>query len=265
MYIFEDKYQDLLSRLFRSGYPDAIGNSFRYADGVGNIVLYAEQALEDKGQDDIYVFMDVIADNRETARVYQKLRNLSIRNSYRIVVFPLVCSEFYFIQSIASKKHLYSSVSDDIKCGINICINKEWYRDSPIMQTDLDREFTKSFEKYCKLILLKESVFLDCVRHSRGQDNQNSYYGDYYLSDCLCASPDHLCIEYKCTSKALDLLKRYPCVPSGTLFKERVLSEEEIWDLHRNLVDVYNEWCRRLRGIDSEDRQGRYKEIKTIK
>lgn len=265
MYIFEDKRQDLFSQLFRSGYPADVGNSFIYTDGAGNLVLYVEQALEDKSQDDIYVFMDVVADNRETVRIYQKLRNLSIRNSYRIVVFPLVCSEFYFIQSIASREYLYNLISDNIKCGINICVNKEWYRDSPVIQTDLDREFTKSFEKYCKLLLLKESVFLDCVRHSRGQDSQNSYYGNYYLSDCPCTSPFHSCIVHKCLNKALDLLKRYPCIPSGTLYNERVLSENGIWDLHRCLVEAYNEWCRRLRNMDSVERQSRYKEIKTIK
>lgn len=76
--------------------------------GAGNLVLRVEKVLESENLEDIYVFMDAVADNRETAGVYQKLRYLSMRNDYRIVVFPLVCSEFYFIQSIKNKTHLYS-------------------------------------------------------------------------------------------------------------------------------------------------------------
>ena len=42
--------------------------------GAGNLVLRVEKVLESENLEDIYVFMDAVADNRETAGVYQKLR-----------------------------------------------------------------------------------------------------------------------------------------------------------------------------------------------
>lgn len=263
MYIFEDKSTDLLSILFKKAYPDKISSGFNFMGGVGNILLKVQNLMQESSFDEtIYIFMDLIPDNFETVKIYSKLRRISLQNEYKLIIFPLVCAEYYFICSI-EKYFQYFKVSKDI----SVCINKLFYKDSSIIETEQDRKFCTSFEKYCKLILLKDSVVLDCIRHLRGQFQENNKYGRFYKEDCICDESDLACVDGRSLqSKALSYLEKYPCYPKGSFFiHEHVMTEEEIWAKHNSLVNTYNEWCNRLKSQDSKDNSWKYRTINPIK
>ena len=114
MYIFEDKSTDLLSILFKKAYPDKISSGFNFMGGVGNILLKVQNLMQESSFDEtIYIFMDLIPDNFETVKIYSKLRGISLQNEYKLIIFPLVCAEYYFIYSV-EKYFYYFKVSIDI-------------------------------------------------------------------------------------------------------------------------------------------------------
>lgn len=258
IFVFEDDKDDLLSRLFKAAYPREIADSFKSAEGNGGFKKKVEKLLEDT-EDIIAVFIDVVPDNDQTAQLYTTLRRDSRRNGNRVIVFPLVCSEYYFIKSIAKNHHLFETFQ-----GVDFCINKKFYANSPLLNDSDSIKFAKNFEKYCKLVLLKHNVVIDCVRRSRGEHNENYKYGYYYLKDCLCEYSNRTCTSKSLIQKSLDYVAEFPCVPNGTLVKRgRILDLNELWEIHKRLVAEYNEMCEQFIICDPSN-SSKYKFIKPI-
>ena len=226
IYVFEDWEEDLLSKLFMSAYSE---NSFIYARGAGNLIHIAEKLLY-KSDEIILVYLDTIPDNRESIRVYNNLKRLSKKNNFRVIVLPVVCAEYYFIQSLP--EDLYYSVK-----SVNICKSRGFWKNSDLLETVQDREFVRNFEKYCKLILLKN--VRHCVKHTR---ENNNLYGYYYMQNCLCDFSMDICKEDNRLNKAVRYVCEYPVVPELN-FKGsfRKLNLDEIWDIQRTLVDTFND------------------------
>lgn len=135
--------------------------------------------------------MDMIPGNKETAKIYKSLRDMSFKSQYRLVVLPVVCMEYYLVKSLKASQVMKS------QAGVDICINKDVYFDSPLIVTDIDKSFVKNFEKYCKLILIKN--LKKCASHS-GKTTEVRY-GKYYLKDCFCQYEETECIEEKLLAK----------------------------------------------------------------
>lgn len=87
IYIFEDKEDDILSRLFRKSYSIEATNKFVYSNGNGRIIKTAEEYLKET-QEEICVFLDTIPGNDSIHRIYSVLRLMSMQNNFRIVVMP---------------------------------------------------------------------------------------------------------------------------------------------------------------------------------
>lgn len=100
------------------------------------------------------------------------------------------------------------------------------------------KKFVKNFEKFCKLFLIKN--VRNCAKYTRGHsDNINLEYGFYYTKDCDCLST---CDEVHLISKSEQLLYEYPCIPAESNITEVVeMSDERIVQLHRKLIDNYND------------------------
>lgn len=72
-YIFEDKKDDPLSILFQTSYDAEFVNShFIYSEGNGKIIKNLDEILK-SGEDDIFVIMDLIPDNKETCKIYNMI------------------------------------------------------------------------------------------------------------------------------------------------------------------------------------------------
>lgn len=256
IYIFEDKEDDILSRLFRKSYSIEATNKFVYSNGNGMIIKTVEEYLKEI-QEEICVFLDTIPGNDSIHRIYSVLRLMSMQNNFRIVVMPIVCTEYYFIKSIADKGYLFKGSSD-----IGYCINRGYYRDSKIY-LEADETYKvkcNNFEKYCKLILM--TCVIDCVKHSR---KDNTSYGRYYEQDCKCASSLNECIDRELNLKSYELLRQYPCVPGNSDIKsenKKEINNDKMWIVHRKLVEEFN----KMSDMYSEkDISSKYKHIKPIR
>lgn len=256
IFIFEDHEEDIISKFFKKAYSDNIANSFIYAKGNGNIKNIAKQTLT-MTNDTVVVFFDTIPGNKETWKIYKTLRDMSIQVNYRMIVLPLVCMEYYLIKALKNSQVIIDNT------GIDICINKDLYFNSPLISTADDKTMVKNFEKYCKLILIKN--LKACACHSGKTTVQ--CYGAYYINDCLCEFKDNECCQEKLCSKLKNYLSQFDYVPENSITgNSKILSTEEVWDIHRKLVQEYNEMVNYYihSGNVAVDKS-QYKEIRAIK
>lgn len=254
-FIFEDFEDDILSRFFRQAYQPESSKKFIYADGNGNLEFQVKKILEES-KEMIIVYLDTIPCNKDTIYVYNRLKNLSILNNYRIIILNIVCAEYYFIKSI------YSSNLFTNREGVDLCINRDFYLDSVLLKTKKDRNKAKTFEKFCKFILGYNLI--DCART---KNRNNNVYPSYYTKDCLCSRPMDNCTNKNLKEKAISYADQYPCIPAeGFLGKPNRISKlEDIWKLHRNLVDDYNAMTYKFMKAETRKNFTDYEIIEPIK
>lgn len=256
IYIFEDNEEDIQCKFFAQGYPKEVSKTFLYAKGNGNIYDIAEHYLKNTSEM-IMAYLDMVPGNRDIITIYNKLRKLSLDNNDRFVVMPLICAEYYLIKSLVE-----SQVMED-HTGVDICINKDVYMNSPLIKTQNDVQFCKNFEKYCKLILIKN--LRTCANHSGKETNPN--YGNYYLKDCLCNVGDFFFKEEKNYNKVRRYLREFEYIPENSYIEVQVnksLKIEELWAIHRKLVTEFNEMVDYYRENDTVTSK-KYKKIRPIK
>lgn len=254
-YIFEDDERDILSIFFRQAYPTTQSSNFIYARGNCNLEDKIKNELENNNEH-ILVFMDMVPGNRELIKCYNKYKKLSRDNNFRVIVLPIICAEYYLIKALKDTPALSNS------CGVDICINKEVYFNSPVITDARDRNYCKNFEKYCKLILMKNTKY--CATHSGKTTNE--FYGAYYTKDCICKFKDAACKkEHTVLEKAINYIKQYPCIPCGSYLKNVItLYSDDLWNVHRQLVNDYNIMTGRYKLIDKNNIM-KYKTITPFK
>lgn len=242
IYIFEDDIRDPIPSLFLQSYDINATTEFIYTKGNGNIYKKVEGLIN--SNDTIIVYLDTIPGNIETRRLYNKLLKLSRRNNKSIIVLPILGAEYYFIKSIHNKPIVID------KDSVNICVNNKSYFNSAIISTQEDKKYCKYYERFCKLVLNK--AVMDCVRNSEDNGN-NTQFRWYYNKKCRCEKSLDICESEELKDKSNDLLCAYPCIPSNSLINnKKSLNIQDIWNIHRILVDEHNELCDELANNDPD-------------
>lgn len=228
IFLFEDKEDDKLSCLWRKSF---INNDIRlvYANGNGRLVEKAEELLREN--DTIIVFLDTVPANKSIRDIYVALRRLSRKNEFRIIVWNIVCAEYYFIKAFAESNELraFSSTTD-----IDIIINKGSYQESNLIISDEDRAFTKTFEKFCKLFILKNGG--ECINVSKTFFNKN------------CAEIEG-CKELSVDDKSSMYRREYDC------FDVDNLTIDKAWEIHNRFLLEANNM------IENYNKSGKYLEV----
>lgn len=254
IYIFEDHPDADISVLFKSAYSDNKVNSFVYAEGNGNLIDKVNYYLS-KTTDMIVVFMDTVPGNKYCYDIYREISFISKKNNYRIVILPIVCAEYYMIKSLKDTDMIKNPMETDR------CIRKEPHITSSLMGYADKARYCKNFEKYCKY-LLKYNAAKDCLKP---YNKINDVNGEYYRETCECQKATVDCVQKTLSEKAIRLLVAYKYVPSGSIaLNVKNLTEKEIWDVHRELVDEYNDFTDKYILVDSKA-LNKYKKIKYIK
>lgn len=249
IFIFEDKEDDLLSKLFQEAYDS---HNFIYAKGNGNLERIVRDCLV-SSEEGIIVYLDTIPDNKDSINIYKSLRRLSLQNDFRVIIMPIVCAEYYFIMSLVLTDYVNYT-------GVDTCIRKDFWRNSSLVEEG-DKVFVKNFEKFCKLILLK--CVKDCIKNSIGADGENTLYGYFYTKDCKCEHSDKSCRTISLKDKAINYVRNYPVIPSGSSLSNVVsVNIETLWAIHRRLVDEFNGFVDKY---SKEDSTYAYTKIKYIK
>lgn len=209
IYLFEDKQSTQLSTLFREAYPTEVSSRFCYANGNAKLKETANRLLREYPEESVLVFIDIIPDNKWTVSLYNELVTEYTKSGRRILPVPVVCSEFYFIRSIA---HLPICLDED---ALRLCVEELPWRDSFLAVTNKNKKFCRNFEKFCKLYLLK--AVKDCAKSTPGEDASNTEYDVFYTQDCLCAEPTSQCGHISVADKARRYVAQFPCYPKGTV------------------------------------------------
>lgn len=252
-YIFEDHPDDSLSRLFKKSYSNDVSSKFIYAQSVSNVKKLARQELRKTENEMVYVFMDMVSNNINLIQIYKYLSKKSQDSNYRLVVLPLVCAEYYFICSLSEYTILDKETMD-------LCINRLPFTNAKIVQSV--KKVPATFEQFCKLILC--SGVIDCIK--RDSSNNNPMYDFYFNKDCRCESSLRDCLNLTLQEKSKQFLGQYPCIPANHIFEntENSLHFNDIWQVHRQLVDEFNTMVDIFKNSNSSPK-GYYEHIEYIK
>lgn len=264
-YIFEDEQDDVLSILFRHSYNiDYCNKYFHYACGNGKLVKMAKDILENSSDDKVAIFIAMIPGNDSCNDLYKVLTRLTkdYMKDDRVIVFPVVCSEYYFIQALTKYTNLL-----DMNKDVNIALGKEDYTKSDIYLASFDhntgKNKCKNFEKLCKYILI--DYICDCAKHSRGHgDNINSKYGLYYDSNCKCMDCTYNCMGENIIEKSRQLLSMYDCIPGNSIHISSSVSWNEAKIIVNKLVDDYNSMSKKYSELGVGGDIAIYRKIKSL-
>lgn len=254
IFIFEDHPNAITSKFFKQAYPDEISKNFKYAEGNTNIKQEIVSSLSTT-LDEIIVFLDMIPGNSDIILEYKQLKKLSLQNQYRIIIMPIVCSEFYLIQYLNEA----NLITD--KTGVDTALKKQFYKNSPLIKKHLQYK-CNNFEHFCKIIVRENIKF--CA--SLSTTIAKNYYNWFYTQDCLCKVKENSCITtVDKINKSIDFISKYPCVPSGSYAKRfELLTVNQIWDKHRKLVNEFNDMVNNYKLADPSNAK-KYISIKEIK
>lgn len=215
IYLFEDKLEDSLSKLFRYSLPDSVKDSIEYSDGNGNLVKRAEELLNQ--HETVVVILDTVPANKSIRDIYIALRRLSRQHDYRLIVWNILCAEYYFITAFGRDKNIEAFKSNQDYELISGILP---YKESSLIETEEDKAFSKTFEKFCKLYLRKNGG--QCI-----------YPEDtFFTDDCRCATD---CKKMKLKDKSENYRSAYK------LFWNLESDMEKLWSLHKELLKITND------------------------
>lgn len=205
IHIYEDNPTSSLSKLFLSAYTEGTDNRVWYSNGATNLVKRACEVLG-CGSERVALYVDISPDNPVTVYTYNRLATYAHGHIGRMFVFPIFSSEYYFIRSVRD-------ILDNTE-PLRTCLRVLPWRNSSLLETDDDRGFAKSFEKFCKLFLLK--AVPDCMKSTRRVgDLANEYYGYYCERDCMCQDCS-IVRKDSLVDKARRFVEQYPISPAQT-------------------------------------------------
>lgn len=242
-YIFEDKEGSFLDRLFKSVYPSDVYGHIYFTNNNSNAQIKANK-LASAGLD-VTIFLDMVPGNVQILEVYEKIKESSIENNFRINVVPIFCSEYLIIKAF-SDLDVFTSEDD-----VELCLNKINYLDSELYKIEGRVSKYKTFEKFCKLILRYDTI--PCLTSSKKIciENvgfiKNSLNQRFLFEDCLFSQDESVLTA---NDKAIRVLKSLPAIPSGN----SIVKTEEVrddWILHRQLIDELNEFVKQVKCRES--------------
>lgn len=237
-YLFEDKKDDDLCKLFRAAYPSSVSDSFDFLDGNGNLEHNTLEIMNNS-DDIVFIFMDFVPANRNIKTIYNNLCRIGRKYRGRVIVLPIVCFEYYFICYLL--KICFPVLRRDI---IESCVRKEFYLNSDLMSDERSKSYVRNFERFCKVVLVNESVLISCLRKEIDKVK-------FFNVDCICDTALEKCQSLSLRDKAIGFLREFPCFPSGSYLNETVLNMEDIKLVHRQLIDEFNVWSDSFKAMDT--------------
>ena len=165
-------------------------------------------------------------------------------DGYKLLVFPVPCTEYYFVKAFYNTHILRKSKECES------CLNRD-----TVDGILIDGKQMRNYEKLCKAIL--HNLVIDCAK----LDGNNPKFGLYYTKDCLCNKADLDCIDSNLKVKAMNVLRQFPCIPAGSIYKPKNLTFDECINIHKQFIDDYNRAVDKYRKLD-DDRAELYRYAK---
>ena len=233
IHLFEDSPDTSLSLLYQHAYTGT-DTVIKYSRGATKLINCLCELQSEK----VAVYVDVIPDNENTVFTYNRLVAYAQGHIGRIFVIPTLSAEYYFIRSVSSLLGSFLPEGELARC---IAI-KDW-RSSTLLEDSADLEFAGSFEKFCKLLLIKAAP--SCMKITGVPKCGAS--GDFYTADCNWDACELNC-ESSLLEKSLHYVREYPVFPSlgargGGLYnlssENIVLASHVLCSLHTALRGMF--------------------------
>lgn len=209
IFIFEDKAESPLSKLYTDLYKDCNDLEIIYSNGNGGLYNRINERFRESS-DYIVVFIDVVPDNIETIRLYRRLYRIFeySQSTKRVFIMPIICAEYNYMLSLDLE------LATDLN-EVRNCIE---------LSLDNYSSNFKNYEKYCKHVV--KNCFDICVG-----DRSNFKYTEANCDSACCRFKN--CREIKRVDKAVRLVTKYP------VFFELPINSNKYTELSN-----YNDLCK---------------------
>lgn len=266
IYLFEDKQDERLVKLFNSMYDGEQIQHFIYTESNQNIQNNLDQ-ISDPQTEDVIVYLDVSPDNPNTVKIYNRLNQLETKNPNIIpnrlrfrnfIVLPIPCREFYYI------KALHNTQVEIRKDWVMEALSRIPYKNSTLLDIPREQRYITTFERFCKRVAYNQFKYCTIKENNLG----------YFDKDCKCWDTQDRYFDDRCESENIDLklqriLQAFPCFPEGSHVMNRLtkiyslnkLTWEDIKNIHMKLVDEYNAQVEQFRAVQSNSMNTFYKTI----
>lgn len=222
IFIMEDNPLDYKSRLLSNF--DAVKAASIFAGDIGCVKRKIKEKLDDSSERIVAIF-DLPVNNIVAYHEYGEIRRMTFRSNNRLLGIPVPCSEYFFVRSIKDRRLVMNEE------WVNVCRNIDVYQETSLYLDNVAK--CKSFESYCKLVLLKG--FRGCVSVKRKHEGECFYF----VEDC---SKDGCELTYKLSEKAKSVVREYPVLPTEFDWQEQgVKTAQELCNIHRQMVDMFND------------------------
>lgn len=239
IHVYEDNPDTLLSKLFLSAYPEEEQDKIQYSEGATKLISVAWKILQENPSARVALYVDISPDNINTLHTYNRLATYAQGYVGRLFVFPVLSAEYYFLKSVSG----LLEDSDDLRR----CLMVLPWLDSSLVATEDDHRFVTSFEKYCKLFLLK--AVPDCMKHTRRVGGfANGLYGYYFERTCACDGCWAGCTDSPKT-KGEGFVRQHPLFPVLDKSGERTrITDREALTINRFLCASHDAFVGRFIG-----------------
>ena len=234
-FVFEDKRGCILDKALQLSYTEDAYNHIHFMGNNGNAMHYAISEVE-KGRF-VVIYLDMVPGNVGIQQIYQKLKAESEQYDNRLLVMPIYGSEYLLIKAFRDLC-IFKDQSQ-----IQLCIKKVNYLDSSLYTSDKTKEDYRTFERYCKLVLERNTIDCACTA-SRIKIDGYGYIKNYvknyfYSNDCKYKVDTFVNLEL--SDKLKRILESFEVLPSGNvLLNFPTCSWREAWTYHTQAIKELN-------------------------
>lgn len=240
--IFEDRRGCVLDEILKLVYSEEDYNHIHFKGTNGEAVKFACNKVE-QGET-VILFLDMVPGNYEIHQLYNKAKEVSKKNNYKLLIIPSLCSEYLLIKAFKDCDIFINR--EDVK----ICLEQNNYFESKLYVSDKTRKDYKTFEKFCKLVLERNTINCACS-NSRVKIQDYKYIKNivknmFYTNDCLYK--DSTGKYLSAMDKALKVVNTLPV----TLLNDNVTESASIdletaWKIHKYLINELNKFVLKMK------------------
>lgn len=260
-YVFEDRQGCVLDQVFKYIYSKDEYSHIHFAGNNSEAAKFATDLVENGNTAILY--LDMVPGNSSINQLYSELRDISEENENRLIVLPIYGSEYILIKAFRDTSIFKDALS------VDICIQKRKYYDSPLYTSEKTLKDYKTFERYCKLVLERNTINCACsksrIMYAGIGYSKNKVKNYFYNNDCLYAIKQDSILSKD--EKALLIMKSLGIGPITDRFENtKILSRTDLWKAHREAIIELNSFVNDLKDIEHLNDLDlvEFKEIKVI-
>lgn len=195
------------------------------------------------------LYLDMVPGNASINQIYTELKDTSENNGNRLIVLPIYGSEYILIKAFKN-----ASIFKD-RLPVDICLQKYKYYESPLYASEKTLEDYRTFERYCKLVLERNTIACACtesrIKFTGLKYQRNIVRNYFYTNDCVYGVDSNNKEVLHKDDKALLVLQALGTVPTGNKLENlQGMLLSEVWKVHRAAIAEVNLFIEKLKDVE---------------